>query len=202
MKFLNFFLFLCELFALLDPDTDPLTWLKLNPIRIRNTGCTTAPGLGSWCSSSPSHFCGSFLPSWIRIRIPWPDWIWIQSGSETLGVLPHLAWDHGAPPPPPLWRRAPCGSAPARRSSTKNKTSIIANQCRTNNTLHIPVLTSTGMRTSEEIKKKSRGLGQNKRRVRLTFTGDPTITKLKFLVVNAKKRWQLLFIEVFFINLI
>ncbi len=26
----------------------------------------------------------SFLPSWIRIRIHWPDWIRIQSGSETL----------------------------------------------------------------------------------------------------------------------
>ncbi len=27
------------------------------------------------------HFCGSFLPFWIRIRIHWPDWIRIQSGS-------------------------------------------------------------------------------------------------------------------------
>ncbi len=27
------------------------------------------------------YFCGSFLPSWIRIRIHRPDWIRIQSGS-------------------------------------------------------------------------------------------------------------------------
>ncbi len=30
------------------------------------------------------YSCGSFLPSWIWIRIHWPDWIRIQSGSETL----------------------------------------------------------------------------------------------------------------------
>jgi hypothetical protein len=32
------------------------------------------------------YFCGSFFPSWIRIRIHWPDWILIHygSGSETL----------------------------------------------------------------------------------------------------------------------
>ncbi len=32
------------------------------------------------------YFCGSFLPSWIRIRSHWPDWIRIESGSgsETL----------------------------------------------------------------------------------------------------------------------
>ncbi len=30
------------------------------------------------------YFCGSFLPSWIRIRIHWRDWIRILSGSETL----------------------------------------------------------------------------------------------------------------------
>ncbi len=38
------------------------------------------------------YFCGSFLPSWIRMRIQWSDWIRIQSGSgsETLilGVSP------------------------------------------------------------------------------------------------------------------
>ncbi len=38
-------------------------------------------------------FWGSFLPSWIRIRIHWPDWIRIQSGSgsrsgsETLNFI-------------------------------------------------------------------------------------------------------------------
>ncbi len=33
------------------------------------------------------YFCGSFLPFWIRIRIHWPDWIRIQSGSATLLVI-------------------------------------------------------------------------------------------------------------------
>ncbi len=40
------------------------------------------------------YFCGSLLPSWIRIH--WPDWIRIQSGSgsETL-MLPHFYIMHG-----------------------------------------------------------------------------------------------------------
>ncbi len=36
------------------------------------------------------QFCSSFLPSWIRIRILWPDWIRIPSGSETLDDV-HLS---------------------------------------------------------------------------------------------------------------
>ncbi len=32
-------------------------------------------------------FYGSFLPSWIRIWIHWPDWIRIQCGSETLPYI-------------------------------------------------------------------------------------------------------------------
>ncbi len=39
MKFVNIFLFLWVIFALLDPDTYPLNWLNLDPIRIRNTAC-------------------------------------------------------------------------------------------------------------------------------------------------------------------
>jgi hypothetical protein len=31
-------------------------------------------------------FCGSFLPSWIRIRIHWPDADLIKSGSATPGI--------------------------------------------------------------------------------------------------------------------
>ncbi len=47
------------------------------------------------------YFCGSFLPSWFRIRISdpdiwihWPDWIRIQSGSgsETLLSPNHFFW--------------------------------------------------------------------------------------------------------------
>jgi hypothetical protein len=41
MKFPNFFLCLRVIFALLDPDTDPLTWLNLDQIRIRNTAFKT-----------------------------------------------------------------------------------------------------------------------------------------------------------------
>ncbi len=33
------------------------------------------------------YFCGSFLPSWIRIRIHWPDWIRIQSGSGSATLV-------------------------------------------------------------------------------------------------------------------
>ncbi len=33
------------------------------------------------------YFCGSFLPSWIRIH--WPDWIRIQSGSGSAAVRIH-----------------------------------------------------------------------------------------------------------------
>ncbi len=38
MKFLNFFLFLWVIFALLDLDLDPLTWLNPDPVQFRNTG--------------------------------------------------------------------------------------------------------------------------------------------------------------------
>ncbi len=49
MKFLNFFLFLWVTFALLDPDpdTDPLTWLIPDPIRIRNTATNRYRGTGT-----------------------------------------------------------------------------------------------------------------------------------------------------------
>ncbi len=42
------------------------------------------------------NFPGSFLPSWIRIRIHWPDWIRIQygSGSATL-VLDWISSTYG-----------------------------------------------------------------------------------------------------------
>jgi hypothetical protein len=33
----------------------------------------------TWTLKKIFYFCGSFLPSWIRIH--WPDWIRIQSGS-------------------------------------------------------------------------------------------------------------------------
>jgi hypothetical protein len=36
MKFFNFFIFLWVIFALLDPDLDPLTWLYTDQIRIWN----------------------------------------------------------------------------------------------------------------------------------------------------------------------
>ncbi len=39
------------------------------------------------------YFCGSFLPFLIRIRIHWPYWIRIQSGSGTLGARSNsLSW--------------------------------------------------------------------------------------------------------------
>ncbi len=42
----------------------------------------------TWTLKKNFYFCGPFLPSWIRIRIHWPDWIRIQSrsgsGSATL----------------------------------------------------------------------------------------------------------------------
>ncbi len=45
MKLLKFFLFLWGFFALLDPDPDQLTWLNLDPIRIRNTAGPLLPRL-------------------------------------------------------------------------------------------------------------------------------------------------------------
>ncbi len=66
------------------------------------------------------YFCGSFLPSWIRIWIHWPDWIRIQSGSgsgsETLLTRPQLrtavgdTWQSPCPPPPPLIEHWPWSS--------------------------------------------------------------------------------------------
>ncbi len=37
-------------------------------------------------------FCGSFLPSCIRIRIHWPDWIRIQSGSGSATLIYTMLW--------------------------------------------------------------------------------------------------------------
>ncbi len=48
----------------------------------------------TWTFKIIFYFCGSFLPSWIRIRNHWPDWIRIQSGSgsETLLTRVQPIW--------------------------------------------------------------------------------------------------------------
>ena len=72
----------------------------------------------TWTFKKNFYFCGSFLPFWIRIH--WPDWIRIQSGSATATLVSlsltestvSWAWKH----------RRSCDSAWKRRSSAPPQT--------------------------------------------------------------------------------
>ncbi len=63
----------------------------------------------TWTFIIFSYFCGSFLPSWIRIRILWPDWIRIQSrsgygsGSATLERILSFHLNNPVRPGPADW---------------------------------------------------------------------------------------------------
>jgi hypothetical protein len=56
MKFITFFQFFCDIFALLDPDPDPLTLLNPDPIRIRKQ-CSEYLISDSIILASPTIYC-------------------------------------------------------------------------------------------------------------------------------------------------
>ncbi len=100
-----------------------------------------------------SYFCGSFLPSWIRIRfrIHWPDWILIRFGSGSATLLkrktdPLLTpWAAGGLTScrrgwAPCWPRAQAARHPAFR--TRDRVLSIASPLEPTEIIHDPLLFS------------------------------------------------------------